>query len=73
MEAVCKLYEEHLKRQKPNILTITYDISQLFEFLDELVDLSCLVHQRSTNTYTPYNKEWIKEKIYIVLRRQASR
>ena len=39
----------------------------------QLADLSCLVYQKSTNTYAPYNKEWIKEKIYILLRRQASK
>jgi hypothetical protein len=73
MEGVCKIYEEHLKRQNPNIPSITYDISQLFDFVDQLADLSCLVYQRSTNTYAPYNKDWIKEKIYILLRRQASK
>ncbi|XP_046678539.1 enhancer of rudimentary homolog [Homalodisca vitripennis] len=74
MEGVCKIYEEHLKRQKnPNTPSITYDISQLFDFIDQLTDLSCLVYQKSTNTYVPYNKDWIKEKIYVLLRRQASR
>ncbi|CAB4069224.1 Enhancer of rudimentary homolog,Protein enhancer of rudimentary [Lepeophtheirus salmonis] len=72
MEGVCKIYEEHLKRQNPNIPSITYDISQLFDFVDQLADLSCLVYQKSTNTYAPFNKDWIKEKIYILLRRQAS-
>ena len=39
----------------------------------QLADLSCLVYQKSTNAYAPYNKEWIKEKIYILLRRQAGK
>ncbi|XP_072153442.1 enhancer of rudimentary homolog isoform X2 [Bemisia tabaci] len=43
MEGVCKIYEEHLKRQNPNTPAITYDISQLFHFMDQLADLSCLV------------------------------
>lgn len=91
MEGVCKIYEEHLKRRNPNTPTITYDISQLFDFVDQvwrqthngifmaylhvfslqLSDLSCLVYQKSTNTYAPYNKEWIKEKIYVLLRQAA--
>jgi hypothetical protein len=41
---VCKIYEEHLKRQNPNTPSITYDISQLFDFVDQLADLSCLVY-----------------------------
>ena len=98
MEGVCKIYEEHLKRRNPNTPTITYDISQLFDFVDQvnidkvilsiplilmhsflsttrlsqLADLSCLVYQKSTNTYAPYNKEWIKEKIYVLLRQAAA-
>uniref|UniRef100_A0ABD2XQY9 Enhancer of rudimentary homolog n=1 Tax=Trichogramma kaykai TaxID=54128 RepID=A0ABD2XQY9_9HYME len=68
---VCKIYEEYLKRQNPNTPTITYDIKQLFDFLDDLTDLSCLVYQKSTNTYAPYNKNWIKDKIHVLLRRAA--
>ncbi|KAB0386198.1 hypothetical protein FD755_001154 [Muntiacus reevesi] len=41
-EGVCKMYEEHLKRMNPNSPSITYDISQLFDFIDDLADLSCL-------------------------------
>jgi len=35
---------------------------------------SCLFpsHQSSTNTYVPHNKEWLKEKIYGMLKRQAN-
>lgn len=36
LEGVCKIYEEHLKRRNPNTPTITYDISQLFDFLDQV-------------------------------------
>ena len=43
MEGVCKMYEEHLKRMDPNSPSVTYDISQLFDFIDDLADLSCLV------------------------------
>lgn len=73
LEGVCKIYEEFLKRMNPNSPSITYDISQLFDFVDQLADLSCLVFQKSSGTYTPHNKEWIKEKIYELLRRQAGR
>lgn len=72
MEGICILYEEHLKKQNPNTPSITYDISQLFDFIDQLKDLSCLVYKNETNSYSPFSKDWIKEKIYILLRRQAS-
>ncbi len=38
-----KIFEEHLKRLNPGQAQITYDISQLFDFIDQLTDLSCLV------------------------------
>ncbi|CAK9305047.1 unnamed protein product [Gordionus sp. m RMFG-2023] len=71
MEGICKIFEEHLKRKNPYSVSITYDINQLFEFVDNLADMSCLIFQKSTNTYAPFNKEWIKEKVYALLRKQA--
>lgn len=44
MEGVCKIYEEHLKRRNPNTPTITYDISQLFDFLDQVNKLFTAHH-----------------------------
>ena len=43
MEGVCKIYEEHLKRTNPNIPSITYDISQLFDFIDQVRVVVCCV------------------------------
>ena len=70
MEGVCKMYEEHLKRMNPNSPSITYDISQLSDFTNDLADLSCVVYRADTQTYQPYNKDWIKE-IYLLLCEQA--
>ena len=38
LQGVCKIYEEHLKRKHPDIPSITYDISQLFEFIDQVTN-----------------------------------
>ncbi|XP_033114958.1 enhancer of rudimentary homolog [Anneissia japonica] len=73
MEGVCKIFEEHLKKMNPTSPSITYDISQLFDFIDQLSDLCCLVFQPNMNTYAPYNKDWIKEAIYVMLRKQAGK
>lgn len=72
LEGVCKIYEEHLKRMNPNSPSITYKIAQLFEFVDSLADLSCLVYNASDGKYVPHSKDWIKERIYVLLRKQAS-
>ena len=71
MEGVCKLFEEHLKRLNPSKPQITYDVAELFDFIDQLPDLGCMVFE--DDRYAPDNKEWIKEKIYIMLRKQAGK
>jgi len=73
LEGTCKIFEEYLKKINPNSPSITYDISQLFDFIDQLADLSCLVFDKSSGKYIPHNKSWIKEKIYILLRQQAGK
>merc|ERR1712071_82005 len=72
VDGLCKIFEEHLKKMHPNTPSITYDISELFDFLDSLKDVSCLCLNASYNMYAPYNREWIKEKIYVQLRKQAA-
>ena len=56
---VCKIYEEHLKRMNPASASITYDISQLFDFIDDLADLCCMVYQQDTQLYAPFNKVYL--------------
>merc|ERR1712168_548895 len=72
MEGVCRIYEEHLKKSNPSSSQITYDISQLFDFIDELQDLACFVYKGNSKSYHPFNREWIKEKIYTLLKKQAT-
>ncbi len=44
IEAVCQLFEAKLKQANPDKKKITYDISELFQFLDDLPDLAILVY-----------------------------
>ncbi len=69
---ICKVFEEHLKKRNPTSPSITYDISELFEFIEQISDLSCLVFQKQTGQYKPHNKEWIKQEIFQLLRKQAA-
>ncbi|EDV24010.1 uncharacterized protein TRIADDRAFT_26253, partial [Trichoplax adhaerens] len=73
LEAICKMFEEHLKKLNPSKPSITYDISNLFDFIDDFPDLTCLVLQKNAYAYSPLNKDSIKEKIYDMLRSQAGR
>ena len=73
LEGICKIFEEFLKKQHPSKASITYDVSNLFEFVDKLNDLSLLVFNKETGQYVPHNKDWIKDRIFQLLRSQADR
>ncbi len=41
---ILKLYEQKLKTMNPTAARITYDIKDLYDYIDSLVDMSCLVY-----------------------------
>ena len=43
MDGVCTLYEKELQTLNPNKPNITYDIADLFAFLDQLASIHLLV------------------------------
>ncbi|RLN90025.1 hypothetical protein BBJ28_00010219, partial [Nothophytophthora sp. Chile5] len=82
MDGVVKMYEAKLKQLNPSMKNITYDIQDLYTYIDSLTDLSALVvlidaHltccrlDLETKTYLPCGKEWIKKKVFQVLKNQA--
>jgi hypothetical protein len=71
MDALVKMYEHKLKELNPEVKHITYDISDLFNFLDSLQELVGLVSTGSS--YLPKDKSWIKESITSHLKGQAIR
>ena len=40
---ICALYEKGLKALNPNVRHITYDIADLYHYIDQLTDMTCLV------------------------------
>jgi hypothetical protein len=70
---ICKIYEEHLRQTNPRSPTITYNIAQLHDFVDNLYDLSCLVYQKSSQSYSPHGKQWIKDKVCDCLTKQVGK
>ncbi len=39
---ICKFYEQKLRMQNPALRNITYDISELYAYIDDLPDLGVL-------------------------------
>eukprot|EP00747_Dinoflagellata_sp_TGD_P165819 gnl/TRDRNA2_/TRDRNA2_187707_c0_seq1.p1 gnl/TRDRNA2_/TRDRNA2_187707_c0~~gnl/TRDRNA2_/TRDRNA2_187707_c0_seq1.p1 ORF type:complete len:107 (-),score=22.63 gnl/TRDRNA2_/TRDRNA2_187707_c0_seq1:117-437(-) len=72
LDGVCQLYEQSLKSANPKLKSITYDISDLFGYIDGMGDLCCLVFNSQSNSYIPHNKEWIKARVFEHLKSQAS-
>jgi len=72
MDGICQMYEFRLKQLNPERRKITYDISDLFTFVDSLPDLSALVFDSRVNAYVPHNKDWVKNRVYEHLKTQAA-
>ena len=68
---ICQLFEQKLKMDHPNTRNITYDVSDLFRYIDSLADLSALVYNSQIRAYEPYNKDWIKNRVFAHLKKQA--
>eukprot|EP01038_Epipyxis_sp_PR26KG_P005556 gene5556-7678_t len=70
-DALVKMYEHKLKELNPTVPNITYDISDLYNFLDSFQDIAGLVLDPSSNKYDPKDRNWLKRKIFEHLKRQA--
>lgn len=68
---ICKLFEAQLKQSRPQQRNITYDISELYQYLDNLTDASCLVFNQQLGAYEPRNKDWLKQQVFHHLKRMA--
>jgi hypothetical protein len=42
-DAITRMYEERLKVITPGVKSLSYDVHDLFRWLDNLADISCLV------------------------------
>jgi hypothetical protein len=71
MDALVKMYEMKLKELNPQVAHITYDVTDLFKFLDSMTDLCALVFDNKTNKYDPKDRNWVKETIVSHLRGAA--
>ncbi|CAM8950063.1 unnamed protein product [Rhodiola kirilowii] len=71
MDGISGLYERKLKELYPASGNITYDIADLYNFIDGLTDLSALVYEHSIQGYLPYDRQWIKQRTFNHLKKLA--
>lgn len=72
MDGICQLFEAKLKQSNPTKRNIQYSVSDLFNWADELADITALVYDPMTFKYTPHDKEWVKSKVFNHLKNQAA-
>ncbi len=60
VDGVCQLYEQRLRLQNSDKQEVTYDVHQLFAYLDTLKDLGALVYNVNIKAYEPKSRDWIK-------------
>lgn len=72
LDYLLKLFEDKLRSQLQEKDNFTYDLSDLYEFLDDLPQISCLIYSDEMRNYTPHDKNWVKSKIYSHLTTQLS-
>jgi len=72
LDGICGLYERKIRDINP-MAPITYDISDLYNFIDGLADISALVYDHSIQAFLPYDRQWIKQKLLQHLKKLAQR
>lgn len=72
MDGICALYERKLKEINPATGHLSYDLGDLYNFIDGLADMSALVYDHSIQAYLPYDREWIKQKALQRLKKLAT-
>ncbi|XP_024385006.1 enhancer of rudimentary homolog [Physcomitrium patens] len=71
MDGICGLFEKRLKDANPNLRNITYDISDLYKYIDALTDMSALVFNPTILAYAPFDRSWIKQQAFERLKALA--
>eukprot|EP01063_Lacrimia_lanifica_P017697 TRINITY_DN24722_c0_g1_i1.p2 TRINITY_DN24722_c0_g1~~TRINITY_DN24722_c0_g1_i1.p2 ORF type:complete len:101 (+),score=44.44 TRINITY_DN24722_c0_g1_i1:79-381(+) len=71
LDGVCHMYETRLKQANPNVSDIQYDVADLLNFAESLTDLCVMVFDPATKHYKPFGKDWVKNKLYNHLKKQA--
>lgn len=72
LEFIVKLFEDRLRSQLSSKENFTYDLGQLFSYVDGVPDMFCLVYNEQGRNFTPHGKDWIKSKLYKILSKQAA-
>ena len=71
MKFLVEMYEKKLKQLNPTLRRITYDVNDVYEFMDTYKDMCCLTQHQ--DAYLPRDIGWMKQKLFNFLKKQAYR
>jgi len=71
MDGLCQMFEQAIKQQMGGSETAKYTVEDLWQFVDELYDLGCLVYTQKSGDYRPHNRTWIKRRVLEHLKSQV--
>lgn len=72
LDYILKIFEDKLRTQLQEKDNFTYDLSDLYEYLDDLPQILCLIYSEEMRNFTPHDKNWVKSKLYSHLTTQLS-
>lgn len=57
IEHILETFEKKTKEDNPGNLNLTYSLSDLYEYLDDVSDVMCLVFNDEIRAFVPHNVE----------------
>lgn len=71
-QMMIEFFEDYLNAAKENLEEIEYDTDQMFEYMDRSFgELVVLVRDDRNDLWVPYATSWIKEAIYLSLKKSC--
>lgn len=71
LDGICQMYEQKLQIKKDE--ESSYTLNDLIAYIDGLADFSCLTFNDVQKVYVPHGRDWIKTKLYMSLKKCASK
>merc|ERR1712137_63527 len=65
IDSLCQMYEQVLKMRAGDRQDVAkYTLEELWQFVDGLHDVGCLIFDSQTGEFEPHNRAWIKRRIF---------
>mmetsp|Transcript_31698 Transcript_31698/g.67399 ORF Transcript_31698/g.67399 Transcript_31698/m.67399 type:complete len:187 (+) Transcript_31698:36-596(+) len=72
MDGLCQIYEQAIKMAAGKaVSTAKYTLEELWQFIDGLHDIGCLIYDAESLDYKPHSRSWIKQQVLDHLKGQV--